>query len=59
MYLKCMMHNANIYTIWYIECNSSFDQIGIVFSDAVFLKDILIGLPWKTFHRCFMWDVFV
>ena len=28
MYLKCTMGKPNIYTIWYIECNSTFDKIG-------------------------------
>ena len=29
MYLMCTMRKPNIYTIWYIECNSIFDKIGM------------------------------
>ena len=29
MYLKYTMYKPNIYTIWYIECNSIFDKIGM------------------------------
>ena len=39
MYLKYMTHKPNISTIWYIECNSIFDKIG------------MRKYPWK----CFQW----
>ena len=29
MYLKCTMSKPNIYTIWYMECDSIFDKIGM------------------------------
>ena len=29
MYLKYTMYKPNIYTIWYIECNSFSDKIGM------------------------------
>ena len=37
--LKNTMHKPNIYTIWNIECNSIFDEIGMT------------KYPWK----CFQW----
>ena len=51
MYLKCTMSKPNIYTIWYIECNSIFlmklewgNTHGNVFSGTVFLKVTLIWI---------------
>ena len=38
MYLKYAMHKPNIYTIWYIECTSIFDKIG------------MMKYPWKSFQ---------
>ena len=39
MYLKYTMYKPNIYTIWYIECNSIFDKIE------------MSKYPWT----CFQW----
>ena len=30
MYLKYTMQKPNIYTSWYIECDSIFDKIGMM-----------------------------
>ena len=45
MYLKYTMHKPNIYTIWYIECYSIFDKIGI--RKYLFLKDTFIEIKGK------------
>ena len=54
MYLKYTMHKPNIYTIWYIKCNSIFfikmewgNIEGNVFSGTVILKDTLIETKGK------------
>ena len=50
MCLKYMMHKPNIYTIWYIECNSILMKSGWgnihgnVFNDTVYLKGTLIWI---------------
>ena len=54
MYLKNMMYTANIYTIWYIGCNSIFlmklgwrNINGNVIRGTVSLKDTLFETKKK------------
>ena len=50
IYLKYTMHRPYIYNIWYIECDSICDKIGMTkypwnyFRDTVFMKDTLIEI---------------